>query len=342
MSGSLTISTSGTPARFRSTARRAGEAVVHRLAGVLFHVHAGDADVDRRPVGARADLDAAAGRKRPVELRDLVSLREVGIEVVLAREDRRRLNRAPERDRRADRPARRRASFSTGSAPGSARHTGQVLAFGGAPKSVEHRQKILVAVFELHVHLEPDHHLVPLAPGGARRRDHRCASSPSARSSAYAATNICRSSKWLAMSWPPTGSPSTRPIGSDIAGTPARFAVHVKMSLRYISYGSDLAPSGNAVVGVVGVNSRCTPLSKTLGEVARDQAAHLLRLAIVGVVVAGREHVRAEEDAARDLRTEARGPRCFVHAAQAVRLRCAVRTARRRSARGSTTLRPAR
>src|SRR4029077_5834080 len=36
--------------------------------------------------------------------------------------------------------------FSTGSAPGSPRHTGQTLVFGGAPKRVEHEQKIFDAV----------------------------------------------------------------------------------------------------------------------------------------------------------------------------------------------------
>ena len=46
---------------------------------------------------------------------------------------------------------------------------------------------------------------------------------------------------------PADRKPSTRPIGTDIAGTPARFAVAVKMSLRYISYGSVIAPIGNAV-----------------------------------------------------------------------------------------------
>ena len=36
--------------------------------------------------------------------------------------------------------------LSTGSAPGKPRHTGQTWVFGGAPKAVEHPQKILVAV----------------------------------------------------------------------------------------------------------------------------------------------------------------------------------------------------
>jgi len=57
--------------------------------------------------------------------------------------------------------------------------------------------------------------------------------------------------------------PSISPIGTDIAGTPARLAVAVKMSFRYISYGSDFAPNSKATLGVVGVKSRCTPESNT-------------------------------------------------------------------------------
>ena len=47
--------------------------------------------------------DAAAGRERPLVLRNLVALRQVRIEVVLPREDRPRLHRAAERERRAHR-----------------------------------------------------------------------------------------------------------------------------------------------------------------------------------------------------------------------------------------------
>src|SRR5271169_385653 len=36
--------------------------------------------------------------------------------------------------------------FSTGSEPGSPRHTGQTLLLGGAPKAAEHEQKILLRV----------------------------------------------------------------------------------------------------------------------------------------------------------------------------------------------------
>jgi hypothetical protein len=57
---------------------------------------------------------------------------------------------------------------------------------------------------------------------------------------------------------PADRQPSTRPTGTLIAGTPARFALTVKASFRYIVYGSVIEPSGNAVVGAVGVKSRST------------------------------------------------------------------------------------
>ena len=61
------------------------------------------------------------------------------------------------------------------------------------------------------------------------------------------------------------GSPFTWPIGNEIAGTPARFAVTVKMSDMYIAIGSDnFSPALNAGDGVVGVKSRSTPRSNTL------------------------------------------------------------------------------
>jgi hypothetical protein len=49
------------------------------------------------------DIEAAAERERTLVLRDLIALRQVRIEVVLAREDRQRLDVAAERERRLDR-----------------------------------------------------------------------------------------------------------------------------------------------------------------------------------------------------------------------------------------------
>ena len=55
----------------------------------------------------------------------------------------------------------------------------------------------------------------------------------------------------------PTGSPpESRPHGTLIAGTPARFAGIVKTSDRYIASGSSArSPIRNAVVGDVGDTS---------------------------------------------------------------------------------------
>ena len=99
----------------------------------------------RRGRAAAANSTRAAGRERLLVLRDLVALRQVGIEVVLAREDRRLVDRAAERERRADRES-TAARFSTGSAPGSPRHTGQTCVLGGAPNAVLQPQKIFDAV----------------------------------------------------------------------------------------------------------------------------------------------------------------------------------------------------
>ena len=169
-------------------------------------------------------------------------------------------------------------SLSTGSAPGSARHTGQVFAFGGAPKSVEQPQKIFVARLELDVHLEPDDHLVRVVPAlrgvtsSVRLRAERAFERVRARRTS------CRSSKCRAMNCPPTGSPSTRPIGTDIAGTPARFAVTVKMSLRYISYGSRLRAERKRRRRRRRREQQMHAAREHVREIPRDERAHLLRL----------------------------------------------------------------
>src|SRR5881397_1894763 len=111
---------------------------------------------------------------------------------------------------------------------------------------------------QLHVRLEPDHRL-PSA------RHYASSPAGTARSSAYAASSISSSRNACPMSWPPIGRPLMLPIGMEIAGRHARFAVTVKMSERYIATGSlSFSPALNAGVGVVGVNSRSTPRSKTL------------------------------------------------------------------------------
>ena len=66
--------------------------VVHRLAGILLQVQAFDADFDvleiALAIGAERNDDLAFADDRILELRDLVALRQVGIKIVLAVENR--------------------------------------------------------------------------------------------------------------------------------------------------------------------------------------------------------------------------------------------------------------
>ena len=70
-----------------------GALAVEEFAGILLHVDAGDADA-LRSSGFRCDVEVAVLADRQFELGDLVPLGEVGIEVVLAGEDRARRDRA--------------------------------------------------------------------------------------------------------------------------------------------------------------------------------------------------------------------------------------------------------
>ena len=70
---------------------------MHGFAGILFEMHPHDADA-----AAVLERHGAPGRKRPVVLRDLVALRKVRIEVVLAREHRDGVHGTAQRERRAD------------------------------------------------------------------------------------------------------------------------------------------------------------------------------------------------------------------------------------------------
>src|SRR6266850_8475529 len=111
---------------------------------------------------------------------------------------------------------------------------------------------------QLHVRLEPDDRF----PGAAH---HASSVAGTTRSSAYAASIISSSKNAWPISCPPIGNPFTRPIGSEMAGRPARFAVTVKMSDMYIAIGSaSFSPALNAGLGTVGVNRRSTPRSNTL------------------------------------------------------------------------------
>ena len=98
----------------------------------------------RRALAARSNSSAALGRERPVVLGDLVALREVGIEVVLAREDRALVDRAPERQRGLHRQL-DRAAVEDRQRAGQAEADRADVVLGGAPKRVLQPQNSLVA-----------------------------------------------------------------------------------------------------------------------------------------------------------------------------------------------------
>src|SRR5450756_222746 len=93
---------------------------------------------------------------------------------------------------------------------------------------------------ELDVDLEADDRF-PAAHDGASSlaaRNVGAVSNPIAPSSAYAARRMRFSENAGPMNWKPTGKPSARPQGIEIAGRPARLTGIVQMSLMYIANGS--------------------------------------------------------------------------------------------------------
>ena len=108
------------------------------------------------------------------------------------------------------------------------------------------------------------------------------------------------------MSWSPTGRPSESPHGTDMPGRPAMLTGSVQASDEVHRDG--VVQAGAEAEGDASGSSarrarragRQTPV-----EVGLDERPDLLGLQVVGVVVAGRERVRAEHDAALDLGAEA-------------------------------------
>jgi hypothetical protein len=106
------------------------EVLVHGLAGVFLQVGAGQVELEQFAIDE--ELDHPALHDGNLVLADLVTLGQVGIEIVLAGEDLPPLVIA-----RSTAPR-----FITGSEPGSARSTAQACVFGSAPKRVEAPEKI--------------------------------------------------------------------------------------------------------------------------------------------------------------------------------------------------------
>ena len=189
----------------------AARAGVDQLGRVLLEVH---------PVDAHLPQPAAAGQ-RNVVLADLVALREVRIEVVLAVEDRALGDPALERHRDHQGVVhglgvdhRQRARMPQADRAG----VGVRLVAEGQRAAAEH----LGARAQLDVDLHPDHRLEGPGLGLRDRHGRGTPSKPIAFSTAWAASRMRLSLKAGPAIWKPTGSPSERPHGIETAGTPAR------------------------------------------------------------------------------------------------------------------------
>ncbi len=77
---------------------------MQQLAGVFLDVEPGDANLHPAAIGG-LEADTAPGGERLIELRDLVTLRQIGIEIVLAGEDAGLMHGAPQREGAAYRQA---------------------------------------------------------------------------------------------------------------------------------------------------------------------------------------------------------------------------------------------
>ena len=133
---------------------------VDALTGVLFHVRAADAHVPR--AARQIDVQVTVLGEGLLVLRDLIALREIRIEVLLAREDARARGsctraRAP-RARRAGRPAR----WSPAAPPASPRQVGAHVRVRLAPERSGATAEQLALREQLRVDFESNDRLVAL------------------------------------------------------------------------------------------------------------------------------------------------------------------------------------
>ncbi len=219
--------------------------------------------------------------------------------------------------------------FSTGSTPGMPRQTGQMLLVRRRAEARRAAAEDLRLGQQLGVHLEADDGLE--APGVRRAAGVALVTGHPGQFRRPAAMPVGRllvgvrcAQHDLLVERPADDLQADRQAGAvDAArqrrspGRPARFTEMVKMSERYICERIvDLLAEAERGGRRDRRDDRVAALEDAL-EVAPDERPHLLRLQVVGVVVAGRERVGPEHDAALHLGAEARGARLPVHLEQA-------------------------
>src|SRR5258706_5509334 len=223
------------------------------LPGVLLDVDPGQLEAARLALDQH--LERAALAQRLVVLRDLVVLRHVGVEVVLAREHAAATDRRAERESESQRRLDRRAVGRRQGAGQSQAHWAHVRVTVG-PELDRAVEEHLAARLELDVALQAYYRFV----GHANSTSWEAGSS--VRSPPTSSTRPARSSTGSASSGPSTwtarGNPAAdRPAGTVSPGVPARLAPIVKMSLRYIASGSaSFSPRRNASVGAAGISMK--------------------------------------------------------------------------------------
>src|SRR6201746_1596312 len=243
-----------------------GMLVVQALAGVLLHVQSLDADTDGFAI-LHVEIDLALADDRVLVLADLIALRQIGVEVVLAVEDagqvdlrlqaeagaHRLLDAFGVDDRQhAGHAGVDEADLAVGLGAERGRGAGEQFGFG--------------EYLGMDLHADDD---LPIAGGALDGLAHDAlhhwvglAVKPDAVSMARAARRMVASSNALPISCRPSGRPlSVRPAGTAMPGRPARFTVTVKMSLRYIDKGSAFfSPTPKAGPGGAAVSrtSQCS------------------------------------------------------------------------------------
>src|ERR1019366_1161127 len=219
---------------------------VDELRSVLLQVDAMDPHV----------AEPATAAQRHVVLRDLVALRQVRVEVVLAVEQRALGDLAAERQP-DHQPVVDRTLVDHRQGPRQAEADRAGVDVGLISERELATAEHLRARSQLDVDLQPDHRLVCHTAHPPPPRRAGLPSKPIACSSANATSSMRLSLNAGPASWKPTGSPSLHPEGMEIAGMPANGIGTVQKSLRYMASGSSvLAPSSNAVHGLVGVTTK--------------------------------------------------------------------------------------
>ena len=287
-------------------------------------------DADAEPVG---QLEAASDIERHVVLADLVVLRHVRVEVVLAVEIERR-DLAVQRI--ADPHGELDGLFvEDGSEPGSPRQTGQTLVLGASPNALRHPQKSFVAVASSQCTSSPTTVSSVTALTSPRLRGVRLLQ-------ARATRNSIASPRAGAMTCTPTGSPSS-PAPNGTVPPGARPG-----STGWCRHRSCTSPSGRRPwrPGRRPSWGRGAEqhVQRFVGpvECLHDERARPLGLPVVGVVVAGgrARRSRASRGASPRDRTRPCGWPCSSR--RRPLRRPAGRSGPRRSGRGWRRPRPAR